>query len=183
MQIEEWCVCGGGKVWVFSGGGKGVFTWDMRCDDFSEDFCLTNCLSFELKSSFSSLIKRKLLSSPRGAYNLQPHRIARISQPIAARMPGHARCRRRRRQRVHVFAALDVGDLEARALVAAAHDVAAIPAERNLFDPALHPRQRALAHPFGCVPQADERVRAPDGQVPARGREIQAEAGRGVRVQ
>lgn len=123
------------------------------------------------------------LPSPRSTYNLQPHRIARISQPVPARMPGHARRRRRRRQRVDVFAALDVRNLEAGALVAAAHNVAAVPAESNLFHPALHPRQRPLAHPFGGVPQADERVRAPDGQVPARGREIQAEAGRGVRVQ
>lgn len=98
-------------------------------------------------------------------------------------MPGDARGGRRRRQRVDVFAALDVSDLEAGALVAAAHDVAAVPAERDLLDAALHPRQRALAHPFGRVPQADERVRAPHGQVPPRGRELQAEAGRRVRVQ
>lgn len=98
-------------------------------------------------------------------------------------MPGHARRGRRRRQRVDVFPALDMGDLESCALIAAAHNVAAVPAERNLLDAALHPRQRALAHPFGRIPQADERVRAPNGQVPAGGREFQAEAGRRMRVQ
>lgn len=76
-----------------------------------------------------------------------------------------------------------MSDLETCAFIAAAHDVAAVPAESDLLDAALHPRQRALTHPFGRVPQANECVRAPDGQVAASGREFQAKAGRGVRVQ
>ena len=82
-----------------------------------------------------------------------------------------------------VLARLDVGDIEPDTLVAAADHVAAVPAEADSLDAALHARQRAPAHPVRRVPQADERVRPADRQVPTRGRELEAEAGRRVRVQ
>lgn len=118
-----------------------------------------------------------LKTTPASPDNLQPCRIPRIRQPIAAGMPRDTRSRLPRRQASNILARLDMSDIEPEPLVAASHNVAAVPAETDGLDAALHASQRATADPVRGVPKTDEGVGTPDGKVTARGREFEAKAG------
>ena len=134
--------------------------------------------------SYSNTTILPLSQSPsHRTHNLQTSRIARIRQPVARRMPRHT-CRRRARLHLaHILPRLHVRDLEAVALVAPAHHVAAVPAEADTAHTSHHGPQRAPAHPVRGVPERDERVGAARGEIATGGREGKRGARRRVRVE
>lgn len=101
-------------------------------------------------------------------------------EEIPRGMPRHDGAGAGRLEGVHRLARLDVVDLDAGALVAAADQVHAVPGEAEAADGPAHGGQRALAQQVGRVPQRDDRVAAARGQVLGDGRQLDAQARRRV---